>query len=191
VIAGDAVRERVGTTGVFRDIAANGAGLLAGRIGREIKIVRFSGQREIEIDDTGLDDGALILGVDREDLVHARENEHQAASASERAARKAGARATTDDGDVVLRRQFDDLRNFPRRCREYDDIRTAFFDGAVVFVEENFLRLKKNGARAEKFFKIAKKASMHKERRGRRTSHYSEDSQGGATLSCKEGERVC
>jgi hypothetical protein len=32
---------------------------------------------------------------------------------------------------------------------------------------------------------------VHKERRGRRTLHYSEDSRGGATLSCVEGKRVC
>jgi hypothetical protein len=32
---------------------------------------------------------------------------------------------------------------------------------------------------------------VHKERRRRRTSHYSEDSREGATLSCMKGERVC
>jgi hypothetical protein len=32
---------------------------------------------------------------------------------------------------------------------------------------------------------------VHKQRLGGRTSHYSEDSRRGATLSCMEGERVC
>src|SRR2546429_2391762 len=37
VIGGDAIGERVGTTGVFGDVAADGAGLLAGGIWREVK----------------------------------------------------------------------------------------------------------------------------------------------------------
>src|SRR5690349_8618848 len=174
----------MGTAGVLGNVAANGAGLLAGRIRSEIEAMRRGGKREVMIHDAGLGDGALILGVDGEDFVHARENEHQPAGASERSARKTGPRATADDGHVVLCGEFDDLRDFLRRCWEYDDIRATFFDGAVVFVEENFFRLKENGARAEKLFEIAKKASVHKERRGRRTTHYSEDSRRGATLSC-------
>ena len=71
VIGGDAVSERVGTARVFGDVAADGAGFLAGGIGREIEAVRFRSQCEIEIDDAWLDDGALIFRVDGKDAVHA------------------------------------------------------------------------------------------------------------------------
>jgi len=109
VIGGDAVSERVGTARVFGHVAADGAGFLAGGIGREIEAVRFRSQCEVEIDDAWLDDGALIFRVDGKDAVHARENEHQTAGAGERATGKAGTGATSDDGHVVFGGEFDDL----------------------------------------------------------------------------------
>src|SRR2546429_205912 len=90
VIGGDAIGERVGTTGVFGDVAADGAGLLAGGIWREVKAVRCGGEAKIEIDHAGLDDGALVLRVEGENAVHARKNDHHAAGAGERSAGKTG-----------------------------------------------------------------------------------------------------
>ena len=61
MIGGDAVGEGVRAAGVFGDVAADGAGFLAGGIGREVEAVVLDGAREVEIDDAGLDDGALIF----------------------------------------------------------------------------------------------------------------------------------
>lgn len=156
MIGGDAVRERVRAAGVFRDVPADGAGFLAGGIRREVKAVRLGGQCDVEIDDAGLDNGALIFRIDGQDAVHAREDHHQAAGAGERAAGEAGASAAADDRNVVLGGQFDDLRNFFRRSGKDYDFGASFFDRTVVFVEKNIFRLKENGGRAEKFFEIAK-----------------------------------
>ncbi|GAC1616513.1 MAG: hypothetical protein PVS2B2_10530 [Candidatus Acidiferrum sp.] len=62
----------------------------------------LNGARDIEIDDAGLDDGALIFEIEGENFVHARKSEHDATGTGERAAGKAGAGTAADDGKVVL-----------------------------------------------------------------------------------------
>jgi hypothetical protein len=64
VIGGDAVSQGVRAAGIFRNIATDGAGFLAGRIGREVQAGVRDGGAEIGIDYSGLDGGALIVDVD-------------------------------------------------------------------------------------------------------------------------------
>jgi len=174
VICCNPISERVRTAGIFGDVAADSAGFLAGRIGRKVQAVRFGGQREIKIDDTGLDNGALIFRIDGENAVHARKNDHQAASTGERATREAGPGAAADDGHIVLGGKFDDFGDLFCGGGKNNHIGAAFFDRAVVFIEENVLRLEENGGRAQQFFEIAKKASLHSECPSGRIWHYSD-----------------
>ena len=136
VIDGHAVGERVRTASVFGDIAADGARFLAGRIGSVIEAGVFDSASDIEIDDAGLNGGALIFEVDGDNFVHARKCEHDAAGARKRAAGEAGAGAPSYDGKIVTGGQFDELGNFGSGFGEYDQIGAAFVDGAVVFVKE-------------------------------------------------------
>ena len=55
VIGGDAVGQRVRAAGVFGDVAADGAGALAGGIGRVEVAVAFHRRGDIEIDHAGLE----------------------------------------------------------------------------------------------------------------------------------------
>jgi len=136
VIGGDAVRKRVRAASVFGNVAADGAGFLAGRIRSVIEAVVFDGASDIEIDDAGLHGGALIFEVDSENFVHVRKCEHDAAGTSERAAGKAGAGAASHDGKIVASGEFDEFGNFGCGFGKDDQIGAAFVDGAVVFVEE-------------------------------------------------------
>lgn len=156
VICGHAVGQSVRATGVFRDVATDGAGLLAGRVGREVEAVRCGGQAKIEVDDAGLDDRALIPRVDGEDAVHARKNDHHPAGAGECSAGKTSTSPATHDGNVVFRGESGDLRDLLRGGRKDDDVGAAFLDRSVVFVEHDIFGLKKNARRAEQFFEIAK-----------------------------------
>jgi hypothetical protein len=162
VIGGDAVGEGVRAAGVFGDVAADGAGFPTGRIGGEIKTVRFGGAGEFVIDDAGLDDGALVFDVEFENAIHARKDEHHAAGAGERAAGKPRAGAAPDHGDVVLCGELYDARNVFGGIGKNDEVRTAFFDGAVVLIEKKILGPVKNGRGAEKFFEFANEARVHR-----------------------------
>ena len=155
VIGGDAVGQRVRAAGVFCDVATDGGRLLAGGIGSEVETGVFDGARDVEIYYAGLNDGALIVEIEFEDAIHAREDEHESAGAGERAARKAGASASAEDGDVVLVREADDFGDFSGSGREGDEIGAAFFDGAVVFVEDEVFGAGENGVVAEKFLQRA------------------------------------
>ena len=155
MIGRDAIGESVRAAGIFGNVAANGAGLLARGIRSKIETIRPGGECEIEIDDTRLDDRALIFGIEFKNAVHARENNHDTACSGERAAGKAGACAAANNGDVVLCGELYDLRDLSRGGREDNDIRAPFFNRAVVLVEKNILRLKEDGGRAEKLFQFA------------------------------------
>jgi hypothetical protein len=135
---------------------------LTGRIRGEIQAVRLSSKGEVVIDDPGLHHGALILDVELENAVHAREYDHHAAGAGERAARKTRAGAAADHGNVVFRGEFDDTGDLFCRCRENHDIRAALFDGAIIFIEKKIFRPIKNRGRAEELFKIPNQARVHR-----------------------------
>ncbi len=155
VIGGNAAGEGVWAAGVFSDVAADGGGFLAGGIGGEIEASVFDGAGDVEIDDAGLDDGALVFEIEFEDAIHAGEDEHESAGASERAAGEACACAAAEDGDVVLVCQVDDLGDFGGGGGESDEVGAAFFDGAVVFVEDEVFGAGEDGGFAEEFFEGA------------------------------------
>jgi len=162
VIGGDAVGEGVRAAGVFCDVAADGAGFPTGRVGGEIKTVRCGCAGEFVVDDAGLDEGALIFDVEFENAIHAREDEHHAAGACERAAGKSRAGAATDDGDVILCGELCDARNVFGGMGKNDEVRAAFFDGAVVLIKKKILGPVKNGRGAEEFFEFANEARVHR-----------------------------
>src|SRR6266850_3125352 len=181
MIGGDAVRKGVRATGIFGDVAADGTGFPTRRIGSEIEPMRFGGAGEFIVDDAGLHDGALIFGVDFQDAVHAREDEHHSAGAGERAAGEAGAGAAADDRNFIFGGEFDALRDVIGGCGKNDDVGEAFFDGAVVFVEKEIFQLVKNGVFAKKLGQLVNEAWVHGTGNCWRTWHYSERRGAGAT----------
>ena len=105
MIGGHAIGQSVRTAGILGDVAADGAGALAGWIGRVKVAAALNGERDVQIDHAGLDNGALIVEVDFEDAVHAREGDHEPALERDRAAGQSGARAAADHRHIELARQ--------------------------------------------------------------------------------------
>ena len=81
MIGSDAVSERVRAAGIFGDVAADGAGFLAGRVGREMEAGVGYGGAEIGIHNAGLDDGAFIFDINFQNAIHPRKNCEDAAFA--------------------------------------------------------------------------------------------------------------
>ncbi len=102
-----------------------------------------------------MDDGALIFEVEFENAIHAGEDEHESTGAGECAPGEAGARASTEDGNVVSGGEADDFGDFGAGGREGDEVGAAFFNGAVVFVEDEVFGTGEDGVLAEKFFERA------------------------------------
>ena len=83
--------------GILRHIAADGAGDLAGRIGRVIEAVGLHRLGDVEIGDAGFDHDAAILVIDLQDALHAPHADQDAVLARQRAARQRGAGAARHD----------------------------------------------------------------------------------------------
>jgi hypothetical protein len=160
VIGGDAIGECVRAAGVFGDVAADGGGFLAGGIGCEVEAGVFDGAGDVEIYDAGLNDGALVFEVEFKDAIHPREHEHEAAGTGERAAGEAGACTAAEDRDVVLVGEADNLRDLGGGRREGDEVGAAFFDGAVVFVEDEVFGAGEDGVVTEKFLERASEVAV-------------------------------
>ena len=161
MIGGDAVGQRVRAAGIFRYVAADGAGFLAGRIGREMQAGVRDGDAEVGIHHAGLHRGALVLDVNFQDAIHARKNYENAALARERSAGKAGAGAAADDRRLVLVGEFDDGDDVFGVAREDHAIGARDFDRAVVFVEQQLLGPMQHGVGAEGSFQFVEKSRVH------------------------------
>ena len=64
VFAGFAAEDGVRTAGVISDVAADGAVLVGGGVGREGEGVCFRGGAEVVVDEAGLDPGVALFGVE-------------------------------------------------------------------------------------------------------------------------------
>ncbi len=110
VVHGDAVQQGMRSAGILGHVAADGAGLLAGGIGCEVKPEMRHMLGELQIDHARLHDGALVLDVDFQNAVHAGEGDHDAARLRDRAAAQSGAGAARHDGNASSRSHSHDLR---------------------------------------------------------------------------------
>src|SRR5579863_2102112 len=149
MVGGHPVGQGVRSAGVFRDVAADGAGALAGRIGRIKITVRLDRQRDVQVDDAGLYHGALILEIDLENPVHARKGHGNATGTGDRTSAQSRARAAANDRHSEFAADFDDLDYLFGGPGENDDIGPGLFNAAVVLVEGKILWLIEVAARTK------------------------------------------
>ena len=140
MVYGDAIRECVRSAGIFSDVAANSAGLLARGIGCEVESMLHDGLREFQIHHARLHGGAAIGDIYLEDLPHTREDHDDATLARNGAAAQTGARATRNNGDAGLSGQTNDRRNLLGSFGKNDDFRSALGEASVVLVQHQVFR---------------------------------------------------
>ena len=88
--AGHAVGQAVRAAGVVGDVAADGAGRLAGRVGRVVNPVRSQGPAEVEVHHARLDPGHTVVEVYLQQPVHAGHRQHHRLAQRRRSAGQAG-----------------------------------------------------------------------------------------------------
>ena len=102
VVHGEPVFEAMHAPGVFRHVAADGAGDLRGGVRGVIEAERLGRFRDGQIGHAGLDARGAIVDVDVEYPVEARQAEQHSVAQGQRAARQARAGAARDDGYMQL-----------------------------------------------------------------------------------------
>ncbi len=129
------------TTGIFRYVSANGASALAGRVGSKEITERRDRQCDIQVDHARLHHRTLILQINFEDAIHARESNYHAARAWNGAAAKTRTGSSAYNRQPVLPGDLDQRHYVFRRAREDHKIRQSLIHAAVIFIQLQFKRL--------------------------------------------------
>ncbi len=103
VVSGEPVLEAVSTAGVLGDVASDRADLLARRVGSVVVTMPRRRPGDVEVRHSGLQDGPLVRHVKFDQLAHLRQYDQDARGLGDGAARKTGARAPGNKGDVGRR----------------------------------------------------------------------------------------
>ena len=156
VIGRDAVGQRVRPAGVFGHVAADGAGALAGGVGRVEVLLLLHRQRDIEIHHARLAPPCARSPGRSPGSVHAREGDRSAASTRNGAAAQSGAGAAAHEGHSRARAL---ISRSPTTSsvdsREDHHLRPRLIDTAVVLVERQILRLVEVAAGADDLDQLA------------------------------------
>ena len=134
VVQRDAVLEAVGTAGVLRDIAPDGARRLAGRIRSVVEAVRRRGLGELHVHHARLHVGQTVHRIDRQDPGQAVEAD-QDHVVGEGAAGEARPRPSGDEGGAGTRQELDDRNQFVPRARKDHDARRQAIAGEGIGIE--------------------------------------------------------
>ena len=135
VVGGESVLEAMRSTGVLRDVPADGADDLARRVRREVEVVLRHGGRDAGVGDTGLYDRALVLDIDGEELTHPLQADHDAVGHGQGAAGQPSAGSAGDERDSLPGTHPHDGGDLFGRLRQYHQRRHNPETGqAVAFV---------------------------------------------------------
>ena len=134
-----AIFEAVRASGVGADVAADGAGALAGRVGCEVETQWLDPFRELQIDDAGFHHGVTSLGIDLEDTVQMGELDQNSAADGNGAAAETGSGASRKVGNVVGVGEPNDLLDLSGRRRIDHEIGwPPVKDQGVTLVDHQF-----------------------------------------------------
>lgn len=97
---GDARRQAMRAAGVVADVAADGATLLARRVGREMKTVTSRRTAEVGVQHAGFDPGGTSDRIDLTDPIHRHHRHDNCAVGWNRSPRETGARSARHEGHV-------------------------------------------------------------------------------------------
>ncbi len=136
---GDPVGKAMRAARVVRDVAADGADLLARRVRGEVESERAEMFAQVEIDDARLDPCDAVLGVDLENSVHLRHRDHDRSAERNGTAGKAGSGPSGDHGPVVASRHLHHGLDLSRRFGEHDRPGDATVEHRGVVTEQRSL----------------------------------------------------
>src|SRR5262249_1899891 len=120
MVDGHAVFERVGAAGVGGDVAADGAGPLAGRVGGKVIPVRLQVIRQPQVDHARVDDGVAVAVIDLEDALHPCQRQDDPAADGQAPSGEAGPGPAGQEGYVEFVADADDVHDLLGGGREHD-----------------------------------------------------------------------
>ena len=135
IVGCDAVFEAMGAARVHRDVAADRAGELGGRIGRVKEALRPDRFRNREIGHARFDAREAVGEVDLEDAAHLGQGDDDRVFLRDRAARERGPGAARHDIDLLVAAEPHDARDLLGRARQRHRERQAAVGSERVGLE--------------------------------------------------------
>ena len=132
VVGGHAVFQAMHAAGILRDVAADAAGDLRGRVGRVVEALVRHRLRDRQIGDARLDHGDAVLEIDLAHAVELAEAEQHAVGERQRAAGERGARPARHHADVVRVAIAQHPRHLLGRLRQHHHERKLAVGGEPV-----------------------------------------------------------
>ena len=170
IVGGEAIFQAMQPAGILRYIAADGAGDLAGRIGRVIEAVGVHGLGDVQVGDARFDRDATILIIDLDDGFHAAHGQQDAVFARQRTAGQRGASATRHDRNAFDIGVFDDVDDLLAGLGQHHHQRLLGVGGERIAIEDlaaggvfhhavrhNGLQRADNGIAAGKYGKVRRR----------------------------------
>jgi hypothetical protein len=111
VVRGESVLQAVRAAGVLRDVAADRAHHLGGRVGRVVEVVHAGRRADRQVGDPGLHDGRPPIGIYLKNPVEPRQRDHDARFGRQRASGQPGPGAARDVRDAVPKAGAHDRRH--------------------------------------------------------------------------------
>ena len=130
----------MGPAGVLRYVAADGAGLLARRVGGVVEAVLAYRCAQVQVHQPRLHNGDEVLGVNLQDPLQPSHGQKDAAGRGEGSATYAGASAPGHDGYALPVSDLDGPGHLLGGAGNDHDLRVARRLGAVVFEDYQVLR---------------------------------------------------
>ena len=140
IVGGEPIFQAMHPAGIFRHIAANGAGDLRGGIRRVVKALVLHRLGYGEVGDPRLHHGAAVLIVDFQHPVEFRKPQHNAVGQRQGPAGKRGASTARHDLDPVFEGIAQHFRHFRRGFRQHDHKRHLPVGGEPIgLINAHFL----------------------------------------------------
>ena len=166
VVDGEPVLEAVRAARVLGDVAADGADLLARRVGGVEEPVGRDGACDREIRHARLDDDPLAREIDLEDPVHPCDRDDDPLRHGQRAARETGAGTARDERDALAGAEAQHRPHLVGRARQDDTRRLrAPAREPVALVGRQVLRLRQHVGCTDRSFELVHQSGRKGHRR--------------------------
>ena len=132
VVGGEAVLQAMHAARIFSHVAADGAGDLAGGIGRVIKALALDRLGDGKVGDAWLGDDAAVVVIDVENAVELAKAQRDAVGQRQRAARKRRAGAARHDLDAFVMAPSQHGGDLGGGFRQHDDQRQLAIGGEPI-----------------------------------------------------------
>ena len=162
MVYSDSQRQGVRASGIFSYVAADGAGLLAGRIGSIVKTQRRGRIAQLQVHHSRLHYGTLVGNVNLQYAVHAGEREDNGFFAGDSPAAQPGSGTPWNHRNLFFVGQAQHPRDLLRVLRKHHSSRAALVHAGIILIKHEIFRTVEYSFWTGDFLELAQNRGVHR-----------------------------